>query len=306
MNVADTYLKNTIEEILSEGQWDVNPRTKWSNGAPAHSRFITQKVFKYDIYKGEFPITTLRDTALRGAFHDIEAIYLKQVNYLEAMHYSIHSWWKDFSWKEPFFASGVGRESYIRTIGKTYGHTVKRYDLMNKLLKGMESNPYGRRHKLNMWQEQQVIDDPKALEPCAGMTLWSTREYVYNATRADSVIIRYIDVTLIQRSMDFLMVSSINPSQYTMLAMMVCNHLTFKTGLEHRVGSLLHVIQNCHIYDRHIDGAKEILSRTSTGDQPKIKLICEPKDFYSHTIDDFEFSGMEGVEKLENRLEIAM
>lgn len=297
MNKADKYLKETITEIMENGLMDKNPRPKWPDGTPAHSKFVTQKIFKYNILLGEFPITTLRTTALKNAFHDVEAIYLKQVNYLEAMHFGIHSWWKDFSWRETLFASGIGRETYIRTIGKTYGDTVKRYNLMDKLLKGLETNPFGRRHKINLWQEQQVIDDSRALEPCAGMTLWSVRE---------ESTLRYIDLTLIQRSQDFIMTSSINPAQYCMLAMMVCNHLTFKTGIEHRVGNLLHIVQNCHIYDRHMNAAKEILARTSVSTQPEIKLICEPKDFYSHNIEDFKFLGLEDVKKLDNKLEIAL
>ena len=117
---------------------------------------------------------------------------------------------------------------------------------------------------------------------------------------------RYIDLTLIQRSQDFVVTSSINSSQYTILAMMVCNHLTFKTGIKHEVGKLLHIVQNCHIYDRHIDSAKEILERESTELQPKIELICEPKDFYQHTIDDFKFTNLAGIKNLESKLEIAL
>ena len=316
-NKADKYLKETIVEILEEGQWDKEPRTKWADGTPAHSKFVTQKVYQYDISKGEFPINTLRTTALKGGFHDIEAIYIKQTNILEEMHSSIHSWWRDFvvetypemkvliedgRVKDPYWLTG----NTLSLLGKTYGHTVKRYDLMNKLLKGLEENPFSRRHKMSLWQEQQVIDDPKSLEPCAGLTLWSVREFAYNINRVDCTIIRYIDLTLIQRSQDFLTTSSINNSQYTMLAMMVANHLTFKTGIRHEVGKLLHIVQNCHIYDRHLDAAKEILKRESTGLQPKIELICEPKLFRLHTIEDFKFSGLEGIEKLSNNLEIAI
>ena len=317
MNKADKYLKETITEILEEGQWDKNPRTKWADGTPAHSKFVTQKVYQYNISKGEFPINTLRTTALKGGFHDIEAIYIKQTNILEEMHSSIHSWWRDFvvetypemkvliedgRVKDPYWLTG----NTLSLLGKTYGHTVKRYDLMNKLLKGLEENPFGRRHKVSLWQEQQVIDDSKALEPCAGLTLWSVREFAYNINRVDCTIIRYIDLTLMQRSQDFLTTSSINNSQYTMLAMMVANHLTFKTGIRHEVGKLLHIVQNCHIYDRHLDAAKEILKREPTGLQPKIELICEPKLFRLHTIEDFKFSGLEGIEKLSNNLEIAI
>jgi hypothetical protein len=44
---TDRYLKETIQEILESGSRDQNPRPKNSKGEPAHSRFITQKVFEY-------------------------------------------------------------------------------------------------------------------------------------------------------------------------------------------------------------------------------------------------------------------
>ena len=319
-NKADKYLKETITEILEEGQWDKEPRTKWADNTPAHSKFVTQKVYQYDISKGEFPINTLRTTALKGGFYDIEAIYINQTNIVEEMHPSIHSWWRDFvvfnryrdlenplntynesdlDWKD---IKLMKKESLL---GKTYGATVERYNLVDKLLKGLEENSFGRRHKINLWQEQQVIDDPKSLEPCAGLTLWSVREFAYNINRVDCTIIRYIDLTLMQRSQDCIVTTSINPAQYTMLAMMVCNHLTFKTGIRHEVGKLLHIVQNCHIYDRHLDAAKEILKREPTGLQPKIELICQPKLFRLHTIEDFKFSNLENIKPLSKKLEIA-
>lgn len=312
---ADRYLKETIVEILENGQWDKNPRTRWSDGFVAHSKFVTQKVYKYNISKGEFPINTLRTTSLKGAWHDIDAIYLKQTNILEEMHRSIHSWWKDF----------LGEDG--TTLGATYGHTVRRYDLMNKLLKGLEENPFGRRHSINLNQEQQKIDDPKALQPCAFETLWSVREekWIIDSKESSNVSysmciidfskepidvnplnIRYIDLTLIQRSQDLLVTSSINPAQYVMLGMMVCNHLTFKTGIKHEIGDLLHIVQNCHIYDRHSEVAKELLQREPTGLQPKIELACNPKDFYSHTVDDFIITGVKGIKDLTTKLELAI
>ena len=320
MNKADIYLRETLLEILEGGQVDKDPRPKWEDGTPAHSKFITQKVFQYDISKGEFPITTLRPTALKGAFYDIEAIYIKQTNILEEMHKSIHSWWKDFVTKTEikrlyknndfFFALKDDEYEEVvdkQSLGATYGATIKRYNLMSKLLKGLEENPFGRRHIISMWQEQQMIDDPKALTPCAYETLWSVRDdESVDEMQTKWYKIRFIDVTLIQRSQDFAVTSSINTSQYVMLAMMVCNHLTFKTGIKHEVGKLLHIVQNCHVYLRHMDAVSELLDRKPTGKQPKIELICEPKDFYSHTIEDFKFTGLENIEKLTTTLEIAI
>jgi thymidylate synthase len=329
---ADKYIKETIQEILESGSRDQNPRPKNSKGEPAHSRFITQKVFEYNISANQFPITTLRTNALKASFHDIEAIYIKQTNILEEMHPSIHSWWKDFvvktfslkelssKWLEWAYHHGT-EETYNtkrpidfqeHSIGATYGSTVRRYNLMNKLLKGLEENPFGRRHKINLWQEQQVIDDPQALEPCAGLTFWSVREefmefsttFPSNNVEDNRIYYRYINLTLMQRSMDYLTTSSINPVQYVLLGMMVANHLTFKTRIKHEVGKFLHVVQNCHIYEAHFDAAKEILEREPINEQPLIKLKCKPKDFYEHTIDDFEFILPKGIKKLENNLEL--
>jgi thymidylate synthase len=301
---ADRYIKETIVQILDSGCWDKNPRAKWKDGTPAHSKFISQKVFEYDIEKGEFPINTLRTTALKGAFYDIEAIYIKQTNILEDMHPSIQPWWRDFvvateylAWFPLGYPHWSNPKKRVSHLGNTYGHTVRRYDLMDKLLKSLEENPFGRRHSMNLNQEQQKIDCPDALQPCAFETLWSVRE-------TDKE--RFIDITLIQRSMDFAVTSSINPAQYVMLGMMVANHLTYKTGVKHKVGKFLHLVQNCHIYDRHIETAKELLERESTNIQPTIELICEPKDFYSHTFEDFKFTGLDGIKPLKEKLEIAI
>lgn len=314
MNKADIYLRETLLEILEDGQVDKEPRPKWKDGSPAHSKFITQKVFQYDISKGEFPITTSRPTALKGAWYDIEAIYIKQTNIIEEMHPSIHNWWRDFVVKtkikrlyknnNSFFTDDTDEYEEVveeQSLGATYGSTVKRYKLVDKLLKGLEENPFGRRHSINLNQEQQKIDDPQALQPCAFETLWSVREY-----DKFEVHKRFIDITLVQRSQDFAVTSSINPAQYTMLAMMVCNHLTYKTGIKHEVGKLLHIVQNCHVYLRHMDAVNELLDRKPTGKQPKIELICEPKDFYEHGVEDFKFTGLENIEKLTTVLEIAV
>lgn len=289
MTKADKYLKETIEEILFSGTLDKNPRPKWSDGTPAHTKFVTQKVFSYDISKEEFPINTLRTTALKGAFYDVEAIYIKQTNIVEEMHPNIQGWWRDAIVAVEQNNNG----ELVGSLGNTYGHTIERYGLMDRLLHGLAHNPYGRRHSINMNQEQQTKDNPSSLPPCAFETMYSVRG-------------EFVDMTLIQRSQDYVATVSINPSQYVMLGMIICNHLEFKTGIKYQLDKFLHLVQNCHIYDRHFDAAKELLNRESTGLQPKIELVCGPKNFYEHTIEDFKFSNLEGIKGLDNKLEIAI
>lgn len=296
MNKADKYFIETLKEIKENGVWCKEPRTRWKDGSKAYYKSVHQKHYRYEIDKGEFPIITLRNTALKGGFHDVEAIYVKQTNIIEEMHPSIHSWWEDFVVSEFNVQKLVSIETK-HSIGRTYGNTIRRYKLVDKLLKGMEENPFSRRHIINMWQEQQMIDDPKALVPCAFMTEW----YVIEEENK-----RRINFTLTQRSQDFVMTASINPAQYVMLAMMVCNHLTFKTGIKHYVGTFVHNVGDTHVYDRHFEALEEILERELLNTQPEIELVCQPKDFYGHTIQDFKFSGLEGIKPLSNKLEIAI
>jgi len=285
---ADKYFLETLKEITEKGTWDKNPRPKWKDGSEANSLFITQKLFKYDINKGEFPIITLRPTALKGAFYDIEAIYINQTKIIEEMHPSIRNWWIDFSFEKD------GHHS----IGQTYGAIIKKYGLVDKLLKGLEENPFGRRHIIDMFQYREQAVEPLSLPACAFNTLWTVREWGN---------VNYIDLTLIQRSMDYLTVASINPAQYVMLGMMVCNHLTFKTGVKHQLGDFSHFVQNVHIYNKHLEAAKYLLEEAQTvNEQPTLALNCEAKDFYDHTIEDFDFNIPKGIKKFPFKLEIAV
>ena len=314
MNIADKYFIETLKELKESTNIDVKPRAKYKDGTPAHTKFITQKTFTYDISKGEFPINTLRNTAIKASWYDIEAIYIKQINIIEEMHPSIHSWWEDFVVNEidTLYSTNEGIRKG-RSIGQTYGHTVKRYDLMNNLLNGLEFNPFSRRHIINLWQEQQMTDDPKALVPCCYETLWSVREkevlvdYSYSGLSNGSPIyetVRHIDLTLNQRSMDYLMTSSINPTQYVMFGMAVCGHLTQVTGINHQLSIFTHHVQNLHVYDRHLWAIDELLSR-ETKEQPKIELLLN-KNFYDYTIEDFKITLPKGIEKLSKELELAI
>lgn len=312
VNKADEYFLQTLWEIEHKGQWSREPRTKWSDGTPAHYKSIFQKSFIYDIEAGEFPIQTYRPTAFKGGWYDIEAIYIKQTNILEEMHPSIHPWWKDFTRKKSLLDDGLGEPFWIdyserhednedikrivHSLGRTYGDTIRRYDLMNRTLNTLETNPNSRRILMDMWQEEQMLNDPKALVPCAYATKWNVR------FRENE---RLLDVTLKQRSQDFLMVASINPTQYVELVMMVANHLTYKTGILHKVGMFKHDVEDVHIYDRHMQYIPELLGRSPLNVQPKIELICEPKDFYSHTVDDFKITCPK-IAPLSGKLELAI
>ena len=277
MSKADKYYIQNIQKIMSEGSWDENPRPKYSDGTSAHSRFITQVFEEYDISKGEFPITTLRNTAIKTGIKEILWIYQKQTSSLEVAREMGINWWDEWN---------IGGDS----IGQRYGATIKRYDLMNKLLNGLVNDPFGRRHIISMYQYVD-LEETNGLFPCAYEILCSIRK-----VGEDKVL----DMTLIQRSSDYLVAGYINKVQYLALQMMIAGHCGYK------VGKFCHLVQNLHIYDRHFDGVSELLDRTPLEtDLPYIELT-ENKNFYDYTIDDFKIYNIDKIMKINSQLELAI
>ena len=277
MNKADKYYIQNLKNIIWEGSWDENPRPKYSDGTPAHSMFITQVFEEYDIAKGEFPITTLRNTAIKTGIKEILWIYQKQTSSLEVARELGINWWEEWN---------IGDDS----IGQRYGATIKRYDLINKLLDGLVNDPFGRRHIISMYQYVD-LEETNGLVPCAYEILCSVRK-----VGEDKVL----DMTLVQRSNDYLVAGYINKVQYLALQMMVAGHCGYK------VGKFCHLVQNLHIYDRHFDGVTELINRTPLdSDLPYIELT-ENKNFYDYTIEDFKVYNVDKITKLSSELELAI
>ena len=270
MNIGDKAYKDVLIEVLENGIIDKNPRPYWleedGSHTPAHSLFTTQYVEKFDISKGEFPITTIKPTAWKTGIREMLWIYQEASNDLTVAKEKFGiNWWD--SWD-----IGDG------TIGSTYGAIVKKYDLLNTLIKGIQENPYGRRHIMSLWQEED-LRGVIGLPPCAFQTLWSVRG-------------EFLDCTLVQRSQDILGANNINNTQYVALQMMVAKHCGLKPG------KYMHVIENVHIYDRHVPIAKELLSRPISEKQPKLVFNPKSDNFYDFTIDDFSIIDYEPQPKI--------
>lgn len=273
---ADKYYIENLIKIKNDGVYDENPRPKYKDGTPAHTKFITQVVECYDISKNEFPITTLRNTAIKTGIKEILWIYQKQSNSLDEAKQMGINWWDEWN-------IGDG------TIGERYGKTVKNFDLMNNLLNNLKKDPFGRRHILNLYQESD-LNNSKGLYPCCYETIWSVRK-INNEY--------YLDLTMIQRSNDYIIAGYINKIQYVAFQMMVASHLNY------RVGNFCHFVQNLHVYDRHENAMNEILNRIPLENQPMIKLK-NYKNFYDFDVNDFDIFNIDGIKKIESELEIAI
>lgn len=281
MNKAEVLFKENIKEILANGVLDEDPRPRYkSDGAPAHSLFITQVCEKYNIGENEFPITQLRPIAIENGIKEIQWIYQDQTSDLSVLEnkYGI-KWWRD--WEVEVIIVVDGEEVIVKgTIGQRYGATIKKYDLMNKLLDGLVNDPFGRGHIIDMFQYAD-LNQTKGLRPCAFQVICSVRkvngEY-------------YLDLTLTQRSSDFLVAGHINRMQYVALMMMIAKHCGY------RLGNFTHFVQNLHIYDRHVEQAKILLSRTAPNTKPVLKLnVPDKTNFYDISAEHFELVDYEPI-----------
>ena len=272
MTKADKYMYEMILEILENGYKDIDPRPHYADGTPAHTISVNHTCRKYDLNAGEFPICTLRPQAWKTGIKEIFTIYQKPTNNLEEMEAMGVGWWKDWD-------IGDG------TIGQRYGATVKRYDLINNLIKDIQNDPYGRRKIVSLWQETD-LRETAGLAPCAFQTIWNVRG-------------EFLDMMLVQRSGDMLTASGpggINEIQYAALLMMIARHTGYKPGV------FTHIVANEQIYDRHIDAAEEMLQRYKDKEReesdetltinhwdvrPALMLNENKTNFYDFTIEDF-------------------
>ena len=286
MNKADIYMNNLILQIMEEGYKDINPRPKYADGTPAHTFSINHTFRQYDLNIGEFPICSLRPMAWKTGIKEIFTIYQKPTNKISEMEKMGVNWWGDWD---------IGNG----TIGQRYGATVSRYDLINKLIKDIENDPYGRRKIVSLWQETDLAET-EGLAPCAFLTIWNVRG-------------EYLDMMLVQRSGDMLTASGpggINEIQYAALLMMIARHTGYKPGV------FTHIVANEQIYDRHIDAAIEMKARFEKSNynsnviivgEPKPYLILNPDktNFYDFTIEDFTMVNYEPI-KPQLKLELGI
>ena len=262
MTKADTIFKENIERILKDGVFSEQARPKYKDGTVANSKYVTGAFAEYDLSMGEFPITTLRPIAIKSAIKEVLWIYQDQSNSLEVLNdkYNVH-YWNDWE---------VGDTG---TIGERYGAVVKKHDIINKILKQLEENPWNRRNIISLW-DYQAFEETDGLLPCAFQTMFDVR-------RVDGEI--YLDATLTQRSNDMLVAHHINAMQYVALQMMIAKHFGWK------VGKFFYFINNLHIYDNQFEQAEELLRREPSNCQPRLVLnVPDGTNFFDIKAEYFE------------------
>lgn len=276
MSKADQIFIENMKEILENGFWDteLNVRPHWDDGTPAHTVKKFCIVNRYNLQE-ELPILTIRKTAFKSCIDELLWIWQKKSNNIHDLKSHIWDSWAD--------ENGSIGTAYGYQLGVKHKYKEGEFDQVDRVLYDLKHNPQSRRIMTNIYNFQDLHE--MGLYPCAySMT--------FNVT-GDT-----LNGILNQRSNDMLTANNWNVLQYAILLMMFAQ----VSGL--KAGTLVHVIADAHIYDRHVDIVKKIIEKPQHK-APKLIMDKTITNFYDFTVDSFKLEDYE-YEKLEDKIPVAI
>lgn len=277
MAYADEVFISMCRDIIDNGTDTAGEKVRphWEDGTPAYTVKRFGVVNRYDLRK-EFPILTLRRTALKSATDEILWIWQKKSNNINDL--SSHIW---DSWADE---NGSIGKAYGYQMGVKHQYKEGMFDMIDRVIFDLKNNPYSRRIMTNIYNFADLHE--MNLYPCAySMT--------FNCTKDKETGALVLNAVLNQRSQDVLAANNWNVVQYSVLMHMIARECGMIPG------ELVHVIADAHIYDRHIPLIEELISRTPFA-APKFTLNPEKKHFYDFTPDDVWLENYEFGPQIKN------
>ncbi|WP_419040175.1 thymidylate synthase [Parolsenella catena] len=277
MSKADELFCAMCADILENGTTTEGQKVRphWEDGTPAYTIKQFGVVNRYDL-REEFPALTLRRTALKSAMDEVLWIYQKKSNNIHDLHSHIWDEWAD--------ETGSIGKAYGYQIGQKSHYPQGDMDQMDKVLYDLRETPFSRRIMTNTYVFADLSE--MNLYPCA-------YSCTYNVTQTPGSDKLTLNMVLNQRSQDVLAANNWNVCQYAILLMMVAQSVGMVAG------QLVHVIADAHIYDRHIDIIRELISRPKLA-APRVSLNPEVTDFYGFTTDDLIVESYEHGPQVRN------
>lgn len=136
------------------------------------------------------------------------------------------------------------RQSHESSLNQNYHHNpngVKEgYDQLKSIVDTLKKNPNDRRMVCSAWNPNQI--HMMALPPC---------HFCFVITHIDGVL----NLHWTQRSADLILGIPFNIASYALLLLLLCKTSNMQPG------NLSGMLCDCHIYENHIEGAKEQMRR---------------------------------------------
>ncbi len=234
----------------------------------------TRSVFGYqmrfDLSDG-FPLMTTKKLHLKSIIHEL-LWFLKgdtNIGYLKENKVRIWDQWADENGD-----LGPVYGSQWRSWACADGTTI---DQISQLVDQIKTNPDSRRLIVSAWNVAEI--PVMKLPPCHCFFQF----YVADGR---------LSCQLYQRSADIFLGVPFNIASYAFLLTMVAQ----VTGLE--PGEFVHTLGDAHLYNNHLDQAREQLTRTP-GALPTLKLNPEIKSIFDFKFEDFEIENYQAAPNIK-------
>lgn len=224
---------------------------------------------RFDLSDG-FPLLTTKKLHLKSIIHELLWFIKGETNtkYLKENNVKIWDAWSDEN----------------GDLGPVYGHQWRNWnsdgvDQISILIDQIKNNPNSRRMIVSAWNpsvlpdtsesfSKNVANGKAALPPCHAFFQFYVSE-------------GKLSCQLYQRSADTFLGVPFNIASYALFTMMIAQ----VTNLE--VGDFIHTFGDVHLYNNHLEQAKEQLSRDFRS-LPTMKINPEISDINDFKYEDFE------------------
>src|SRR5690554_1970177 len=241
----NTYLE-LMAHVLENGA-DKSDRT----GTGTRSVFGYQ--MRYDLQEG-FPLVTTKKLHLKSIIYELLWFLNGDTNISYLQEHGVRIW---NEWADENGDLGPVYGKQWRSWQKVDGTTV---DQIDRAIDMIKNNPDSRRIIVSAWNPGEL--DQMALSPCHALFQF----YVSDGK---------LSCQLYQRSADCFLGVPFNIASYALLTLMIAQVCNLEPG------DFVHTFGDVHLYQNHLEQAKEQLSRTPF-DLPQIKInpaITSIEDF---------------------------
>ena len=224
---------------------------------------------RFNLSEG-FPLLTTKKLHLKSIIHELLWFIKGETNIQYLKDFKVRIWdeWADEN----------------GDLGPVYGHQWRNWnsegiDQIEVLIDQIKSNPNSRRMIVSAWNPSVLPDTTKsftenvkngkaALPPCHAFFQFYVSE-------------GKLSCQLYQRSADTFLGVPFNIASYALFTMMIAQVTDLQPG------DFVHTFGDVHLYNNHIDQAKEQLSR-DTRPLPQMMINPKIKDITAFTFEDFE------------------
>ena len=258
-SIQNTSLIKSMRQYLDLMQHVLDHGTRKSDRTGTGTRSVFGYQMRFNLADG-FPCVTTKKLHLRSIIHELLWFLSGDTNIAYLKENGVRIWdeWADEK----------------GDLGPVYGHQWRHFpkpgggevDQVRQLVEALKNNPDSRRHIVCAWNPGMI--EQMALPPCHAFFQF----YVADGK---------LSCQLYQRSADIFLGVPFNIASYALLTMMIAQVCDLEPG------DFVHTFGDAHLYENHLDQAREQLSRTPR-ELPTMKINPAVTDLFAFKFDDFE------------------